>query len=536
MRKHIHSLSRFFGRDYFAFLLACVSCVSLVILPLPVNAADLPAPAAGAPAPSGVGANCDKGIQQMKKACVEDPQLTGLDNSMLDQVLAADSMNSYGGQLSSAAANASNVSAQTAVNCESAGNSCKQACDQDAQKETNTANSLRSNPMTAAQATVHDNNATKLKKQGEQCKGMADQLAGTYAQSAGNLAQNAGQAAGTEAAAQGGSGKGGEMLMGGLLGAGLAVGAMCLMGSICKKDDKDKAGTDGDEDDSGEDIDCAKDEGAAQHASCQDHFLDQCEANPASPECEDFAGHYCGLGGSSGSTDEETAPTSTAGEGKGSYFCDIVLATRFCGDSAKENCPSCLNLARMNSSHCLTNPVQCLPQMTIEDKKTAQVVCPTDPLFANPTFIADMSSDSAEPDADDTSAADGTSIAIQSSAQGSTTTAAVPSSSGVGSTSGVGAYIKKFAKGVSDSVTGNGSENGAGSFSSGAEGVGNALRGTASSISEGVGSLAAGARQLASDIAPSVGPSLFTRVSKAIGQKCQAGKFNNCGPRSFTSN
>lgn len=488
------------------YFMAYLSCISLVLSPV-VYAADAPVPSA----PSG-GATCEQGVQAMKKACVEDPQTTGLSDSMLTSALGADSMNSYGSQLSSAAATASNVSAQTAVACEQAGNSCKQACDNEAtQKE--------ANPLTASQG-------PPLRKQGEQCKSIADQLAGDYAQTAAQTAQNSGQAAASGEAAKGGSGGGGDMLMGGLLGAGLAVGAMCLMGSICKGDEEKKDGEDDGEDggDGEEVVDCATDENAASHASCQDHFLDQCEANPASAECEDFASHYCGLNGETSGGDDTTNPTDV-GAGTGSQFCQIVIATRYCESGDRETCPSCQNLSRMNSPACASNASVCLPQMTTEDKQMAQVMCPTDPIFSNPLFMADTESGEGTGD-DTTTPPEGTGPSVESFMGDGTTTASVDGGGGV-----MGGET------ASDTLTGIAKKYGS-SAASAVGSVGSQLSDAArsSGLVDGVKNFGLATRQIASDIAPSVGPSLFSKVSKVIAQKCQAGEVNNCGPRSFTSN
>lgn len=201
----------------------------------------------------------------------------------------------------------------------------------------------------------------------------------------------------TDYSPSGGGGGGGNML-GMLAGAAAGLGALCLMGTVCEDKDKKK-----DED---RPVHCQKDEDAYQHSECKDYFLLQCTGYLMAPGCDKFSEYYCGLT-SKHSDDDATTPTaSTHQAGEGSEFCQVVVATQFCEKKNRETCPSCQQLARINSEGCKKDPYLCSSQMTDDDKKIAQNTCPTDPIFSDPNFLTGGGDDETS---DDLPEGDGTS-------------------------------------------------------------------------------------------------------------------------------
>lgn len=485
----LNSIRRYFGKDYGAFALACLSCVSLVF---------------GVSIPRGAWADgqssCTEGQQNMIDTCITGPQGTTLDPSITSALAQPGGMTEVSSRLSAMTSANAEVNANIADQCHRAGTACKEACDQEAQEY-------------RAQQNIQI--AQQLEQDGEKCKEVASNLATEYASQAGSDLGNSQQGADAadRSAATGQGGGNGDMLMGGLLGAGLALGAMCLMGSICEDDEEEaedgsETVTEGDE----EDVDCTA-EGAHSNPDCVDDNLAKCEADPMAEGCKDFSDEYCSIG-----PEDETSPTSVDGMGVGTKYCQLAIAKNFCSPSGRESCPTCQGLERMQSPACENNPSLCLPQMTNEDKEMAQVVCPTDPIFSNPQFMAGSDAGGTDNDTIDDGIPEGTGPAVMS---GSTTAASY----------GSGTY----GAAVGANATGAGRPGSAGTGSSYQGTSPQALGGSA----VGSGSAYSGTRSIASaqvnsEIAPALGPGLFARHSRVIAGKCQAGEVNNCGPRTFT--
>ncbi|MCB0411797.1 MAG: hypothetical protein KDD22_04685, partial [Bdellovibrionales bacterium] len=291
---------------------------------------------------------------------------------------------------------------------------------------------------------------------------------------------------------------------GAIIGMGI-LGVGCVLGLFCKNKDKDK---DKDKDD-GDDTTTPPDDGDdddvdvvenpdctlpkyAKHPDCVNDSVDRCEKDPTAEGCDDFTETYCGP-----YKDPVIAPTAASinGKGIGTVFCDLRNAKEFCKPNTRGVCPTCVNLAKLSSDSCKDNPVMCLPQMSEEDINKAKVVCPIDPLFSNPDFLAGKSTSESA-------------VAYNGNGYNSTT---------VSASFGKKATAPAAASGSSAKVAGKAAT---GNTATMTAGWNRPNRGVANT-------------RVAADIAISVGPTLFARQSGSIARRCQSGKINNCGPRSI---
>lgn len=142
---------------------------------------------------------------------------------------------------------------------------------------------------------------------------------------------------------------------------------------------------------------CDSDEGA-RYSDCNDRFIQKCSGTMNQSGCESFGARYCGSGSAAAANSGGLLRPSFAtgnntglvldkrGEGLGSGFCRKYSAFKFCQQSGRGSCPSCLSLAASSSPTCLASPESCMAQNSPDQLERARSTCPSDPIFADPSM------------------------------------------------------------------------------------------------------------------------------------------------------
>lgn len=368
----------------------------------------------------------------------------------------------------------------------------------------------------------------------------------------------------TQTASSGsGSGLGGSM-MPMLLGAALGAGAMYLLGG---DDDKDKKKKKKDDPTNGV-TDCTA-EDAYKFTECNDELVAYCMTNITTARCTSFTARFCSAPVTS-TTDPTTTTTTTTtssttdlsttstdgaleivqtagpnGEGLGTSFCKTYIASNFCKAADKATCPSCLNKAMQESPICKTNPSMCIAQNSPEQIAQAKLMCPTDPLFADPNFTSGAAvaglvnsstpipiTDGAVPTLNTNSATTGTDY----NNGGSTVTTSSYSAASAGQQGlayAAGSSGANSSAGAKDAASGNTGSNfgGAGSnYSTASASSGQMNRvpsasGGASDVASG-----SGAAMAQAGVMSQYGPSLFAASSQVYQIRCAQNQIVNCAP------
>ncbi len=125
--------------------------------------------------------------------------------------------------------------------------------------------------------------------------------------------------------------------------------------------------------------------GAYEFAHCQKYLKSLCAlpayANEA--RCKKYSDNYCGL---SKATGLSSAANSVAGAGLGSRYCQDTLSARYCSQTGRQSCYSCLELRDRSSPSCAANPDACLRHRTDEEMTAFKAACSDDPVFALPKW------------------------------------------------------------------------------------------------------------------------------------------------------
>ncbi len=468
---------------------------------------------------------CQKSERKVQDECITKPQSNQFASGAMATQGAQTSIPGMGSGLSAKLQEAAAQNRLIAGACRAANTDCQTTCDQEIQTETAKGIYADQGKITKARQSktkCEKTSSTEAPKYDAQAaKNDADAARSQATENASNQAESGGSEPGADLApatdaggapsAEAGGGGGGQMLGALALGAGAAG----LMGMMNAKPAVDPSGT-GTIEGAYTPQQCAQKEDAFKKDSCTDLFLSNCKDNLTDARCEKFVGHYCGTSTEAPPAADSTNPSSLPNEGVGTPFCQLALSDKYCRSSGQPSCPSCANLTRMKG--CTDSPASCLPQMTQADKEQAKVSCPTDPLFANPAFMAqaptpnESGNVTVAPGMDD----GGTIAASQRAVNGLVATYSnTGANSNGGQVSGsTGGSLRgstttaSVGGGPSDSV-GNGSAYG--------------QRGPASH------------EQVAPGIAPAVGSSLFSRHSHIVNMRCAQGALNNCGPRSISS-
>lgn len=393
------------------------------------------------------------------------------------------------------AANASALKGVQANYCKAAAEQCASVCEQardfhvakEQMDEANKAIESGKKNCGAIMAVVNDSNLN----------------AASLANHSGEMADTAEKMKGAESSSGGMGG-----MMAPLLGAGAALGAMCLMGrGICQDDEDD------DDDDSGsnkpgseDDIDCNKSENH-MYAKCEDHYINLCQANSDGTGCNDFNNLYCGMslsvaGSGDGVKVNNKLPMVSENAGVGSTYCQYQVSVDYCKDDGTASCPSCRQLEQSKSPVCQDNPSTCLPGWTQVQMEEAKSYCPTDPMFMTAGGSGGSSTSSGETTAETND--DGSST----SGDGSS---GVPSGSGTSVADGTGDGQATSDTTSLDKIVNTGNTT-AGSYGS-------------SGTFNPYGDLTT------SSVGSAFGPSLFANSSEVYNEKCALGLIDNCGPR-----
>ncbi len=396
-----------------------------------------------------------------------------------------------------AAANASAMRQAQAGYCQAALDQCKQFCEQ-------------AKKYHMGQSPPQREKAQKALSNGEKRCGAILAVIQDSNISAASLANHARQMDDTAESLRGQGGGMGK-LMSPLLGAGAALGVMCLMGrGICEGDDDEGEGAASSSTENGpvaeEDIDCNKAENH-MYAKCEQHYIHLCQANTNGTGCNEFNNLYCGMNLTTSTDDSEDAasikvnnelPLVSGKSGVGSTYCQYQVSVDYCKDDGTESCPSCRQLEQSKSPVCQANPATCLPGWTQTQLKEAQNYCPTDPMF----MIADTSTDNGTATTKEEGSSSSGTVTSDDGETTSDTASGLPSGSG---------------DGVPPETTSLDKIAGAGNTSVGSYGSSEAFNPYGDLATYSVGS--------------AFGPSLFAHSSKVYNEKCEMGLIDNCGPR-----
>lgn len=292
-------------------------------------------------------------------------------------------------------------------------------------------------------------------------------------------------------------------------------------------------------------------EAGARYSDCNESFVSKCLGSMNQSGCETFGERYCGSASSGSSSNSSgllrpsfaTGNSSglvidKRGEGLGSNFCRKFSAHKFCQQSGRGSCPSCLSLAATNSPTCMAQPELCIAQNSPEQLERARSSCPSDPVFSDPTLTqkgdSKISAQSVKgSDAANTSGKDR--LGKTSSLGGSS-----------GSTGGGSGLSGSGAGGYNESATSSGAHGGI------SEGHGNAMDlgvsgsgGGGGSSSGGEDSIppfriqsaapggkkgdpkdSSGSAPMATDVARQQGPNLFSISTSAYQALCESRRLN----------
>lgn len=290
------------------------------------------------------------------------------------------------------------INVTTAAHYDELMNKCAETCD----------------PSKAVDETKPQPNGTQDEAQiqkniGQQCIDQIEPLKNKFLQAGGDAYDASKQAGLTEEVTRQGSKDNGGMspMMAGLLGAALGGAAGFMAGKEMEKRDQEKD-KDKDKDDDKDvvqddgTVDCTA-AGAEAYSDCNEYFENKCASALDSEECQNFSARYCSASGtanadSGGHNAPATSDTGVIiasaadkdiqGEGVGTQFCFVSLASSFCKVAGRETCPSCLQLETNKADVCESNPVLCLAQNNPVDIESAKETCPSDPMFSNPDYIA----------------------------------------------------------------------------------------------------------------------------------------------------
>ncbi len=371
------------------------------------------------------------------------------------------------------------------------------------------------------------------------------EILNTAASECAQAAGVAGDAAKTQSATGAGGG-GGNMMTGMMMGA--AMGALAAM-MMQKKDDKPQPPPvnplaalqpNGQ-------IDCSKQD-AYNYQACNGYMETKCNTQLDEATCVAFEGRYCSGSGTTApppvaaaappAIDPATgiimsAPVmGAAGEGVGTSFCQNVMAYNYCKTSGREQCPSCLQLAKNASPACTQNPGLCLAQNSLPEIEKAKQSCPTDPAFSNPAYTAGGGAQVPP------NIAAGAPAVVLPQSVGSSAAAGRGNSAGTSTVSTGGGQEALIGSTVGSRANSAQREGQANANINGNSGAGVSTGYTPSSV----GGNSSGGREFASagnsyrpssvggpsDIESKFGPSLFTTSSQVIRNRCQTGRLNNC--------
>ncbi|MBU6408740.1 MAG: hypothetical protein KGS44_16705, partial [Alphaproteobacteria bacterium] len=168
-----------------------------------------------------------------------------------------------------------------------------------------------------------------------------------------------------------------------------------------------------------EGLKCESDEGA-RYSDCNDQFITRCTSDMTQKGCDAFGARFCGTAGGSapgagsdssvvggdssksgGSDNISIQPGSVLrpafannnttglvvdkrGEGMSSPFCRRYSAYKFCQQTGRGHCPSCISLNASMSDTCMRSPELCGNENLPQQLEQAKDSCPMDPIFADP--------------------------------------------------------------------------------------------------------------------------------------------------------
>lgn len=209
-------------------------------------------------------------------------------------------------------------------------------------------------------------------------------------------------------------------------------------------------------------------------SECESRLIQDCGnvVHISSERCQAFTNRHCGFSAPNGGVNN--AP------GLGSQLCKDAMASKFCGSDAKKDCYSCRRLKDLRSALCQAQPGACQYQNSDQQMAQFKYVCSDDPVFSDPRY-ANL---------------------VATPPPNGTIVGGSPASSGNGA--GLGQPTN------GSRVTG---------------------RGTASHPSLGAQATSGSSGSRGSEIAPSLGPSVFTQSQQTMKTLCDQGELNNCGPR-----
>lgn len=309
-----------------------------------------------------------------------------------------------------------------------------------------------------------------------------------------------------------------------------------------KKDDEKKSATD--DPTANKPMVCGSDSTTTRYSDCNDYYVNKCSGNMGQDGCDQFISRYCGpMNGSGSGTSTGTNASADSnfltgtvrnpatanlvadkqGEGMGSDFCGKANGYRFCQTSGRENCPSCQSITNWSTS------------FSSEQLKSAQNACPSDPMFSDPSVVAQINqaeTPAAPKDPDKPLDMKEASVRAAALAAGGS-----PGSSGQGTGAAGGKATLGNDEGIAEGVA-----TGPGSLDlnsgSGAGGGYPSENEENSEDSKPMGIQSATVRTPAgnlvsnsSDVANQYGPNLFSISTSTYKALCQRGRFLHCRER-----
>jgi hypothetical protein len=409
--------------------------------------------------------------------------------------------------------------------CQAAKQKCSAACDKAKQQ-------AQSTPDPQTQKPPHSDTQKIPGTKQSSCEQPIDAMLGELGQAQDNLGKDKQASEDTKNASQGGAPQGGKPGGGG---------------------DKKDQGQGQNQSPSGQQaggIECNSSDGA-RYSDCNEELIKKCSSNMSDGTCEAFSSRYCGSvsGGQKSSavsggilrpafssTNTTGMVVDKSGEGLGSSYCKTYTAYKFCQQTGRGACPSCVNLQASNSPVCITSPEQCLGQNSPDILDRARKDCPSDPLFLDPamqknpsTMLGSNGSSKRDPS--------GTLGALNGNQSGSATATGGAGGRGSGSSGGGGSHSSaQLDDGVAEGA-GSGNPRMDTGVSEGGGGGGGTSREYQDSDVEpfklqsadgkgGISKTPASESAIPADVAKEFGPSLFSISTSTYQTLCQKQRLN----------
>jgi hypothetical protein len=305
-------------------------------------------------------------------------------------------------------------------------------------------------------------------------------------------------------------------------------------------------------------VDCTQNL-AYRYTECNTTVAPACMANintmTSSQVCENFGARYCNTGayvapqvyspypyplqlgqviGNQVVTQLPPAhQVDVIGEGVGTTYCLRTLQINFCGAAANASCPSCLQLANLRSTACVANPAVCNVQSSASAVNSQIAACPSsDPLLSIPgalpltTATATTAPATTVITTTPTTAPAILPVPILPTGNVAATTTTTAASAGSAGGSAGGGFVGASTASVASIGSGAGAGKEGTTTGSFADNAVLAQQRAVAAFPDRT--VASGSAGVAAEVAPAMGPSLFSTASQPIIARCNSGQLNYC--------